>query len=355
LVIFFTLRLASWSLRDMIWFFMLQPNGLDPLARNGKREDGVLPDLLAAFEGYLAEGAAAAPLTRNAYLRDVREFAAFLGDRSSGMDWPQVDESEVLAWLADGLKRKKRSTMARKLMSLRKFFDFLLAQEVVAANPARQVRPPRQSKHLPARLSVDEAFHLVEGPERSAGKALSRVQQASVLRDMAMLELLYSSGLRVSELTGLNTGHLRLDLGLVRVVSGKGGRERWVPVGTRAAEALNRYVAARPELLPEGGETEALFLNQRGGRLSPRSVQNLVARFGGELSTGRKLSPHALRHAMATHLLEGGADLRSVQEILGHKSLSTTQKYTHLTVDRLLKVYDQAHPRAQGDGKNKEG
>ena len=314
-----------------------------------------MPDLLAAFEGYLAEGAGAAPLTRSAYLRDVREFAAFMSGRSPAWDWPQVGDNEVLAWLADGLKRKKRSTMARKLMSLRRFFDFLLERQVVAANPARTVRPPRQGKHLPARLSVDEAFHLVQGPARDQGKALEPAQQAAALRDLAMLELLYSSGLRVSELTGLDTGHLRLDLGLVRVVSGKGGRERWVPVGNSAAAALNRYLAARDQLRKEGDEQEALFLNQRGGRLSPRSVQNLVARYAGELSHGRKLSPHSLRHAMATHLLEGGADLRSVQEMLGHKSLSTTQKYTHLTVDRLLKVYDQAHPRAHGDGKDKEG
>ncbi len=313
-----------------------------------------LQDLLSAFEGHLAEGAAAAPLTRSAYLRDVREFAAFLSDRSPGWDWPSVGDNEVLAWLAQGLKSKKRSTMARKLMSLRKFFDFLLSREVVAVNPARQVRPPRQGRHLPARLSVDEAFHLVQGPARKAAQSLTPAQQAAVLRDLAMLELLYSSGLRVSELTGLDTGHLRLDLGLTRVVSGKGGRERWVPVGRRAAEALERYLAARGELLPQGSEEQALFLNRRGGRLSPRSVQNLVTRYASELSAGRKLSPHALRHAMATHLLEGGADLRSVQEMLGHKSLSTTQKYTHLTVERLLKVYDQAHPRAQGDGGKEE-
>jgi len=306
---------------------------------------------LRAFGSYLDQGAAAASNTRVAYLRDVGEFAAFLSESRPGWDWPSVGENQVLAWLAQGLKTKKRSTMARKLMSLRKFFDFLLRQGAVAANPARLVRPPRQGRHLPARLSVDEAFHLVQGPAREQGKALSLAQRAAGLRDLAMLELLYSSGLRVSELTGLDTGHLRLDLGLVRVVSGKGGRERWVPVGRRAAEALENYLAARGELAGQGGPEEAaLFLNQRGGRMTPRSVQRLVARFAGELSAGRSLSPHALRHAMATHLLEGGADLRSVQEMLGHKSLSTTQKYTHLTVDHLLKVYDQAHPRSREAG-----
>ncbi|BEQ14942.1 tyrosine recombinase XerC [Desulfoferula mesophila] len=302
---------------------------------------------LKAFEGYLAEGAGSAALTSAAYRRDVVEFAAFLDGYRPGWDWPSVGETDLLAWMAQGLKTKQRSTMARKLMSLRKFFDFLLRQGEIAANPARQVKPPRQGHHLPPRLSVDEAFHLVEGPARQMrAKALLGPKRAAALRDLAMLELMYSSGLRVSELTGLDLGHLRLDLGLARVVEGKGGRERWVPVGAGAAEALKGYLAARSELAPKDGEQEALFLNQKGGRITQRSVQRLVARFAGELSAGRRLSPHALRHAMATHLLEGGADLRSVQEMLGHKSLSTTQKYTHLTVDHLLKVYDQAHPRA---------
>lgn len=306
---------------------------------------------LKAFESYLAEGAGAAALTSAAYTRDVGEFAAFLEAARPGWEWPSVGENEVLAWMAQGLKTKKRSTMARKLMSLRKFFDFLLRRGEITANPARQVKPPRQGRHLPPRLSVDEAFHLVQGPAREMGsKEMTSTQRAAALRDMAMLELMYSSGLRVSELVGLDTGHLRLDLALARVVDGKGGRERWVPVGGRAMDALKHYLASRAELAPRGVEQEALFLNQKGGRITQRSVQRLVARFAGELSAGRKLSPHALRHAMATHLLEGGADLRSVQEMLGHKSLSTTQKYTHLTVDHLLKVYDQAHPRAHEAG-----
>ncbi|MCB2193981.1 MAG: tyrosine recombinase XerC [Deltaproteobacteria bacterium] len=335
----------------MILFFILQPNGLGALGGKRRRARITVEKWLKAFESYLAEGAGAAAHTTAAYRRDVLEFAGFLSDAHPDWDWSSVGETEVLAWMAQGLKTKKRSTMARKLMSLRKFFDFLLSRGVVAANPARQVRPPRQGRHLPPRLSVDEAFHLVQGPQRQMdGKKLSPRGKAAALRDMAMLELTYSSGLRVSELVGLDTGHLRLDLGMARVVDGKGGRERWVPVGSRAEEALKSYLAARGELVPQGQEQQALFLNQKGGRISQRSVQRLVARFAGELSAGRKLSPHALRHAMATHLLEGGADLRSVQEMLGHKSLSTTQKYTHLTVDHLLKVYDQAHPRAHEAG-----
>ncbi len=315
-----------------------------------------MSDLLAAFADYLAQGAGSASLTRQAYLRDVRQFQDFLAQEGKLPLWSRVGDAEVLAWLAKGLKTKKRATMARKLMSLRKFFDFLQERGEIAANPARLVRPPKQGQHLPARLSVDEAFHLIQGPARQGegerqGKQPSPRQKAATLRDLAMLELLYSSGLRVSELTGLDLEHLRLDLGLVRVVEGKGGRERWVPVGESAAQALKDYQEARPALLKKAAAQDALFINGRGGRLSQRSVQRLVARLGAELDTGRALSPHALRHAMATHLLEGGADLRSVQEMLGHKSLSTTQKYTQLTVDHLLKVYDQAHPRAkEGEG-----
>lgn len=314
----------------------------------------MMNDHLAAFDDYLAQGAGAAPLTRQAYLRDVREFQGFLAQQGHLPLWSRVGDGDVLAWLADGLKTKKRATVARKLMSLRKFFDFLLDRGEVSGNPARLVRPPKQSQHLPARLSVDEAFHLIEGPARQAqGKEPGPRQKAATLRDLAMLELLYSSGLRVSELTGLDQEHLRLDLSLARVVDGKGGRERWVPVGQSAAKALQDYLEARPALLKKAQAQDELFVNGRGGRLSQRSVQRLVAHFGAELETGRALSPHALRHAMATHLLEGGADLRSVQEILGHRSLSTTQKYTHLTVDHLLKVYDQAHPRAK-DGEGQE-
>jgi integrase/recombinase XerC len=229
---------------------------------------------------------------------------------------------------------------------------------VVAANPARLLRPPQQEKPLPKRLNVDEAFHLVTAPGRQPEPETGEAKLAAArLRDTAMLELLYSSGLRVSELTGLDLEHLRADLGLLQVVHGKGGRDRLVPVGKKAWEALTAWLAARHLLLaPGGGQEQALFLNQRGGgRLTPRSVQRLVGMSREGLQVGRKVSPHTLRHAMATHLLEGGADLRSVQEMLGHKSLSTTQKYTHLLGDHLSRVYDKAHPRAQAASGPKEG
>ena len=302
------------------------------------------------FALYLAQAKGASPHTVASYGRDVAQFRQFLASRRALASWRQVEAADVRAFLARELREHKRSSVARKLMGLRGFFDYLRERGQLMANPARLVRMPKVDKPLPRRLSVDEAFHLVESPapaRRDYGAAEQR--RAASLRERAMLELLYSSGLRVSELTGLDLGHLRLDLDLVRVVHGKGDRERLVPVGRAAAKALTAYLAARLALVnPAAPEEQALFLNRRGGRLSPRSVQRMLQGHTQGLSVGRRISPHALRHAMATHLLEGGADLRSVQEMLGHRSLSTTQKYTHLTVDHLLKVYDRAHPRAQG-------
>jgi len=309
---------------------------------------------LADFCAHLAQVRGLSPHTVAAYGRDVRQFRAFLSERRALADWAAVEPADVRAYLARLMKSDRRASVQRRLMGIRAFFDFLAERGMIAANPARQVRPPKLDRPLPRRLSVDEAFHVLEAPAAPAAASAETppdpAATAAQLRDRAMLELMYSSGLRVSELTGLDVAHLRLDLALVRVVRGKGGRERVSPLGSQALAALRDYLAARPALAAAGGgEAAALFLNRRGGRISPRSVQRLMETRRGGLSGGRKVTPHSLRHAMATHLLEGGADLRSVQEMLGHKSLSTTQKYTHLTVDQLLKVYDQAHPRAQGD------
>lgn len=309
-------------------------------------------ECLEEFETHLAQARGASPHTVAAYARDVRQFARFLQQKRGDISWRQVEPSDVRLFLAQLLPTSRRSTVARKLQSLRSFFEFLLGRGTVGQNPAALVKPPRQDKPLPTRLSVDEAFHLLDAPQeekgKKKGKPPSPAREAAQARDQAMLELLYSSGLRVSELVGLDLDHLRLEAGFLLVAHGKGGRQRLVPVGSKAAQALARWLELRPVLL-KGRSDPALFLNRRGGRLSARSVQELVGRRGAGLAGGRRVGPHVLRHAMATHLLEGGADLRSVQEMLGHKSLSTTQKYTHLTVDHLLKVYDRAHPRARAE------
>ncbi|MGD9124428.1 MAG: tyrosine recombinase XerC [Desulfarculaceae bacterium] len=311
--------------------------------------------MLQAFAEYQVQARRASENTVAAYTRDVRQFLSYTQGRREISSWEEVDAADVRAFLAQGLKTQKRSTVARKLASLRSFFDYLQQEHQLGLNPSALVRPPKQEQPLPPRLSVDEAFHLVEQPAGQADAGKKRDKQAAARsRDRAMLELLYSSGLRVSELVGLDLEHLRLDLGLVQVIKGKGGRERLVPVGAKAQAALEQWLQQRDALLAKDNPGQAaLFLNQRGGRLSVRSVQNLLQRLIPGLSISRKIGPHALRHAMATHLLEGGADLRSVQEMLGHKSLRTTQKYTHLTVDHLLKVYDQAHPRAATDDPDK--
>jgi integrase/recombinase XerC len=230
-------------------------------------------------------------------------------------------------------KQNKKSTIGRKLAALRTFFRYLVREGVLRLNPGELVATPKQEKYLPRTLTVDESFALME--QGGGAGLLAR-------RDRAIVETLYSCGLRVSELTGLNVGSVDLREGLVRVL-GKGRKERIVPIGRKAREALEEYLAARGNPADE----EPLFLNQRGGRLTPRSVErNLKVQL---LKAGilKDATPHALRHSFATHLLDGGADLRAIQELLGHASLSTTQKYTQVSVDHLMHVYDQAHPRSR--------
>jgi integrase/recombinase XerC len=311
-----------------------------------------MDELVQEFVQHLSEARGLAPRTVEAYRRDLGQFAAFLAARRQVEGWAEVEPADVRAFVAARLKADRRSTVGRKLSSLRAFFGYA-SRRTGQADPTREAKPPKAGRQLPRRLSVDEAFHLVE-PAADQAEPRDPKAAAARARDAAVLETLYSCGLRVSELVSLDLDHLRLDLGLVQVKEGKGGRERLAPVGRRAARALEAWLEARPLLAKPGRTGRALFVNARdGGRLGQRSVQRLVERRGAGLAVGRRVSPHSLRHAMATHLLEGGADLRSVQEMLGHKSLSTTQKYTHLTVDHLMRVYDRAHPGAreeQGGG-----
>jgi integrase/recombinase XerC len=305
----------------------------------------MIEEHLQAFTLYLTQARGVAENTLQAYRRDLLILDRFLAE--TGREDPgKLDVLAVRSFVAQRLKNRRRSSVARELMSIRAWGDFLVSRGLLKVNPARLVAVPRQEHPLPKRLSVDEAFHILEAPLRRQADTRRRSQLN--LRDAAMLELLYSSGLRVSELVGLDVGHVRQDLSLLRVVKGKGGRERLIPIGEKALRALRGWLAVRNNFIKENKEsTEPLFVNKNGWRLNVRSVQRLFSNaLDDKALHARKLSPHSLRHAMATHLLEGGADLRSVQEMLGHKSLTTTQKYTHLTLDHLMKVYDQAHPRA---------
>jgi integrase/recombinase XerC len=291
---------------------------------------------IARFDKHLAVERNVSEHTRRAYRLDLEAFRLFLREE---LKWPEegllgrIDNLVLRRYLAALHKQNKKSTIGRKLAALRTFFRYLVREGVLRFNPGELVATPKQEKYLPRTLTVDESFALME---QGGGAGLLSG------RDRAIVETLYSCGLRVSELTGLNVGSVDLREGLVRVL-GKGRKERIVPIGRKAREVLEEYLAARGN----PGDEEALFLNHRGGRLTPRSVErNLKVQL---LKAGilKDATPHALRHSFATHLLDGGADLRAIQELLGHASLSTTQKYTQVSVDHLMHVYDQAHPRSR--------
>jgi integrase/recombinase XerC len=297
--------------------------------------------LIQQFVYYLSAEKDASPHTCRNYLSDLEQFERFL----EGAAVEKVDRMILRKYLSFLHRKNRKSSIARKLSTLRSFFKYLVREQIVSANPAKPVSTPKVEKLLPSALTVDEAFRLVESPSRE------KIIRETELRDRAILELLYSSGIRVSELVGLNPDRVDLNLGIIKVM-GKGRKERIVPIGTKAMEALKDYAEIRGTM----EDTSPLFLNRRGGRLTDRSVARLVKKYGRQSGIFRKISPHSLRHTFATHLLDAGADLREIQEMLGHASLSTTQRYTHLTVGKLMEVYDQAHPRSFKNRKrDKEG
>jgi integrase/recombinase XerC len=295
-----------------------------------------LPPEIRRFAAHLEGERRASPHTVKAYLGDLAQYAAYLAE----VGVPIVPSSPlaVRAFLSRAAGSSGPVSLGRKLSAVRALYRFLVKERAATSNPARGLASPRRPKALPEALPEEEAAALVEAPARA---------EPLVLRDRAMLELLYASGLRVSELVGLDRSGLDLSEGLVRVL-GKRRKERVVPVGRPALEALRRWLdEGRPALARAGGGAEALFLNHRGGRLSARSVARRLHRWVLAAGLARHVHPHVLRHSFATHLLSSGADLRGIQELLGHASLSTTQRYTHLDWKRLATVYDAAHPRAR--------
>ena len=299
-----------------------------------------LPPEIQRFAAYLEAERRASVHTRRAYLADLAQYAAFLAEQGA----PLVPSSPTLvrAFVARAAASAGAATLGRKLSAIRSLYRFLVREGLAPGNPARAVSSPRLPKRLPKVLPEEEVAALVEAPPALAGPL--------ALRDRAFLELLYASGLRVSELTGLDVDHVDLAQGLVRVL-GKRRKERIVPFGTSAADALRRWLEeGRPVLAAENPRAggRAMFLNHRGGRLTARSVARRITRWVLAAGLPRHVHPHVLRHSFATHLLGNGADLRGIQELLGHASLSTTQRYTHLDWKRLAEVYDRAHPRAKG-------
>jgi integrase/recombinase XerC len=313
---------------------MPQEPNRDPLGRAMER-----------FGEHLARERHASAHTVAAYSRDLGQLAEFTRDRVAGRRARVEDLNRLLLrrWLGSLAERVGPSSIARKLAAVRTFFRWLEREGELDENPASLLGSPKQRRKLPAFLSVDAAARVMVAPAETPGSEPER------LRDTLLLELMYGSGLRVSELTRLDLGDVSLENSELRVL-GKGRKERIVPIGSQARHALEAYLEARPLLRDEKSGSQdprALLLGRRGTRLGVRRVQTLVHRYGA-LGAGRAdLHPHALRHTCATHMLEGGADLRAIQEMLGHRSLSTTERYTHVSLDRLLGVYDRAHPLAK--------
>ena len=297
---------------------------------------------LAAFQRYLDIERQASPHTLRNYLSDLHQFVHFASARlgqAAPLMPAQIDASLIRDFLSTLYQQGVGYTsLARKLASLRSFLHFLQRQGHVSENVAEQVQSPKIRRPVPNVLPIDHVFALLDTTV-TPPTPLS-------LRDQAILELLYSSGIRVSELVALDMQDVDLHSGTLRV-QGKGRRERQAFFGEKKATlALRAYLEVRPSL-QQGQATEALFLNHRGGRLSTRGVQLLIKKHCQRTGLPARTSPHTLRHAFATHLLDDGADLRAIQELLGHQQLSTTQKYTHVSTDRMLEVYDKAHPRAR--------
>lgn len=270
--------------------------------------------------------------TIRAYKKDINSFLEYVKTKLE-----EVDLLDIRGFVVHEIKRGiNKSSISRRLSSIRTFFKFLYREGYIKNNPAKLVSNPKQKKILPRFLTVDEVFSLVEKPEGIG---------FMIARDKAILELLYSSGLRVSEICNLNYDDINIQESLIKVM-GKGKKERIVPIGSKALDATKTYIVER--LLLKTKE-KAFFLNRLGKRLSERGIRRIVEKYSKLVSMKGKVTPHTLRHTFASHLLQGGADLRVIQELLGHSSLSTTQRYTHLDITHLMDIYDKAHPLARED------
>jgi integrase/recombinase XerC len=302
-----------------------------------------MESLITAFVAYIKTEKGYSEHTLRNYESDLRQFSRFVAAKRATRKCDQglevADYALVRSYLGGLFNKCQRTTIARKLSALKSFFKYLELRGLTQQNPAAEIFTPKRERYIPTYLPIDDMFALLEQPDRD--NALGK-------RDRAILELLYSSGLRVGELVGLGVENLDLESRLVRV-SGKGGKERLIPIGRKAITAIREYLEHTDKIRKKMGYLKArgpLFLNYRGGRLSARNVHRMVKRYSRECGITMEISPHSIRHTFATHLLDGGADLRSIQELLGHASLSSTQKYTHVSIDKLMEVYDKSHPRS---------
>lgn len=299
------------------------------------------------FADYLKYQRNASVHTLRNYISDLEQFHDYLCPKDGNgqrrdVDIRQIDHITIREYMAKLYQdKRKKSSIARKLATLRTFFKFLCREQVLELNPARLVSSPRLEKRLPKVISVDEVIYFIETPDTETvlGK-----------RDRAILELLYATGCRVSEIAGMNLDDIDLKHETIRV-RGKGRKERFVPFGSKAKDALAAYFEVRGSLLAKAskhqGQRHALLLNYQGTRITTRSIARMIEKYVKQCALAHNISPHSLRHSVATHLLSAGADLRAIQELLGHARLSSTQIYTHVSIDQLMHVYDKAHPRAK--------
>jgi len=284
---------------------------------------------LPVFSRYLSLEKGVSPHTMRAYIGDLRDFLRFLDEKGYG----EVDHQAIRAYIADIYGGLKRSSLSRKVSSIKVFFKYLKRKGHIGENPALLIKGPKAEKRLPKFYSVDEMFHFLDTlPEESW----------IALRNRAVFELIYSTGMRAAEALGLGITDVHLE-GSWAIVKGKGGKERVLPFGEKAAAALSAYMKEA-----EGrrrASVKALFVNRDGTRLSYRGLLKVMKKHQLSASLFKDLALHGIRHSFATHMLDGGADLRSIQELLGHSKLSTTQRYTHVSMDKLMEIYDKAHPR----------
>jgi len=304
-------------------------------------EDVFMQDQIDQFLDYLEAEKGYSNNTLAAYQNDLNQFFVFLQKLPPDQrprDWGNVTRDHIVSYILEMKEREyASSTVARKVAAVKSFFKFLESSGQIKINPAKDMETPRAEKHLPATISTEDVDRLLAAPAGNTPAAQ---------RDRAMLELLYATGLRVSELVALDVSNVDLDEGTVRCM-GKGKKERILPIYDRAREALAAYVnEGRPKLLGEHSNEDALFLNRRGTRLTRQGLWLIIKRYVEEVGIQDNVTPHTLRHSFATHMLSGGADLRAVQQMLGHANISTTQIYTQVTPDRMREVYDETHPRA---------
>lgn len=291
-----------------------------------------MKEQIEQFLRYLEVENNASEHTLRAYRKDLESFSEYMGNKPR-----DIEMIDVRGFVAQQIKKGlNKTTAGRRLASVRSFLNFLCREGFIKSNPANLVMTPKTEKRLPNFLSVDDVFTLIEKPDGTG---------VLPARDRAILELLYSSGLRVSEIAELNVDDINTKEGLVKV-RGKGKKERLIPVGSKAIDAIKSYKIEKMLLKKK---ESAMFLNKRGGRLSDRGVRRIVVKYARLIGVNGQIGPHTLRHSFASHLLQTGADLRVIQELLGHSSLSTTQKYTHIDITHLMDVYDKAHPLSNDD------